>query len=411
MLVVFFQIPGAKSTIKPYYSGEAVSFRSKVIIGTVNTGALELFVLENNIISKVNLIQSSEAKYARFYDLEFNEEFGRLYLYLTNGRYLYKYDASDPYNLSLINKLKDNSWDFFVNITGFRDNIVTVGTNGLKVWNPENQVINSFKVKYTTPDNIRLTNDGNFIYKIYENKFRIIDSSYREIIQETNLQINDEHIRNSYFDDISGAFFVVDDEYLNKVYMDGRTERFKHISNLGYDVHGLNNSEYIYFSDGLGIVKSRKSDLNPSDWRYTQEDGGGNGWAMGLRVVSTRDGDNIILFNGSSIIVYDYNLEPIASYGASEQEYFEAEPPSIQADRYQAFSGQEIYVYGRNFANDEFIEIEFNEEKWQSRTNNEGVFSARITVPEVHYYSTNYDIKATGMTSSLSYSVSFTILE
>jgi len=411
ILVVFFQIPGAKSSLQPYYSGEAINFRGKVIIGTINTGALELFSLENNHISKVNLIQSPELKYPKFYDLAFSEVDNRVYLYLTNGRYLYKYDVSDLHNLKLVNKLKDNSWDFFVNITSFGDKIATIGTNGLKVWNSNNQVINSFKVNYTTPDNIKITENGNFIYKIYENKFRIIDSFYREIAQEVDLQISDEHIRNSYFDDVSGAFFVVDDDYLNKIYLDGRVDKFKHISNLAYDVDALNNSEYLYFSDGVGIVKSRKSDLEPIDWRYTTEDGGGNGWAMGLRVVGTNNGDNIIVFNGSSIVVYDRNLEPIDYYMASEEEYFEAEPATIKADRYQAWTGQEIYIYGQNFANDEFVEIEFNKEKWQARTNNDGIFSARITVPEVHYHNKNHDIKATGMTSSLSYSISFTILE
>lgn len=409
--VAFIQIPGAKTTTQPYYSGEAISFRGDVIIGTVNTGALELFKLENNNISKVNLIQSPESKYPKFYDLAFQKKNGRAYLYLTNGRYLYEYDVSDPRNLRLVDKLKDNSWDFFVNISNFGDKIATVGTNGLKVWNSENKVINSFKVHYTTPDNIRLTNNGNFIYKIYGNKFRIIDSFYREISQELALNISDEHIRNPYFDDATGAFFAVDDDYLNKIYLDGRVEKFKHTSNLAYDVDGLNNSEYIYFSDGVGIVKSRKSDLNPVDWRYTQGDGGGSGWAMGLRVVNTINGDNIIVFNGSSIIAYDHNLDPIASYGASEKEYFEAEPPIIKADRYRAFSGQEIYIYGQNFGNDELIEIEFNGERWQARTNNKGVFSARIIVPEVRYSHKNYDIKATGMTSDLSCSVSFTVLE
>jgi hypothetical protein len=377
----------------------------------VNTGALELFTLENNRISRVNLIKSPEPKYPKFYDLAFHEINRRAYLYLTNGRYLYKYDVSDPHNLKLINKLKDNSWDFFVNITNFGDKIATIGTNGLKIWNSESQLVNSFKVNYTTPDNVKITENGNFIYKVYENKFRIIDSFYREIAGETNLQISDEHIRNSYFDDILGTFFVVDDEYLNKIYLDGRVEKFKHISNLGYDVHALDNDEYIYFSDGVGIVKSRKTDLEPIDWRYTQGDGDGNGWAMGLRVLNTNNGDNIVLFNGSSIIIYDHNLEPIDYYLAQEEQYFEADPPEIKADRYRAWSGEEIYIYGNNFGNDEFIEIEFNKEKWQARTNNKGVFSARITVPEVRYYNKNYDIKATGMTSGLTYSVSFTVLE
>jgi hypothetical protein len=97
----------------PYYSGKAVSYNGTFYVGTTNTGDFELFALSNGQLNKVTDIQSNDQESHAFCDVLFQKADGNLYAYLTNGRYLYKYDISNPLAPVVLMKIKDNSWDWF----------------------------------------------------------------------------------------------------------------------------------------------------------------------------------------------------------------------------------------------------------------------------------------------------------
>jgi len=42
--LIFLFIPGVKSTVKPYYSGDVIFYNNDLFIGTTNTGIFELFI-------------------------------------------------------------------------------------------------------------------------------------------------------------------------------------------------------------------------------------------------------------------------------------------------------------------------------------------------------------------------------
>ncbi|MCK5511136.1 hypothetical protein KAI65_06415 [Candidatus Parcubacteria bacterium] len=408
ILAIFFVIPKAKSDIKPYYTGEAINFQNKIIFGTANMGVLEIFQLENGQIIKKNVIKSDDDKYANFSDLIFNIESNRLYIYATNGRYLYKYDATYLDSLKLIKKIKDNSWDWFYSLSKINNRIVTIGTQGVKLWNYNSDIINSYKIYSTQSENIGVSRNADFIYKIDENRFQVIDGLFRNVVTDARITIKDDHIRRMYNDEINGGIFVVDDSALKRIFFDGSYSEFRHISDYGYDVDGINGREYVYFSDGIGVVKIRKGDMAPVDWVYTSGLGSGNGWAMGLRVVPHIYGEVIIVFNGGNILALDNNLDLIDYHQAQEGEMIMVDPLSLRADKYWGRTGSYVYVYGKGFSFNEEVEVKFLNERYEALTNKDGSFSIRITVPNTK--PGKYDIKTTGLISEKTYSFSYEIV-
>ena len=400
--------PKAESMIQPYFSGEAVNYNGRIYIGTVNTGRFELFNLENNHLVKKNIINPDDAVYNRFIDLALRRQGSRLYAYLTSGRYLYQYNISDPANISLVKKLKDNSGDNFYALSQTDDNLATVGNKGAKLWNENTRVINTFDAHSTFADNISFSRNANYIYKILRDEFSIIDSFYRNIVMDRGINIRDDHVRHIFNDDYEGAIYLVDDYSLKKIYFDGHSVQFNHISNLGYDADGLIGGGYVYFSDGIGIVKIRKSDMAPVDWAYTTELGAGSGWAMGLRVVENTQGQEIVIvFNGSSLLVFDSDLNLIDSYNAGEAIMPAPEPLFLSVDKNRAAPNSLLSLRGNGFGANEEIKIKFAGNNYIAQTDQTGFFKTIITVPEVK--AQNTDIKATGAISGLTYSLSFLI--
>ena len=77
-------------------------------------------------------------------------------------------------------------------------------------------------------------------------------------------------------------------------------------------------NEYLYFSNGLGVVKLNKADMRILDSQVTGGIAGDQGWAMGLKVAANSTGDKVVVFNNSSILVLDDNLNKIAYSRAGE---------------------------------------------------------------------------------------------
>ena len=148
--------------------------------------------------------------------------------------------------------------------------------------------------------------------------------------------------------------------------------------------------------------------MAPVDWAYTTELAAGNGWAMGLRVVENTHGrETVIVFNGSSLLVFDSDLNLIDSYNASEAIMPLPEPLFLSVDKNWAAPNSLLSLRGSGFGANEEIRIKFAGDNYIARTDQAGFFKTIITVPEVK--AQNTDIKAIGMISGLTYSVSFTI--
>lgn len=407
ILAMVTLIPSANSQIRPYVSGDTINYNGRAYVGTTNSGSFELFRLKNNSIFKEFNIDSHDSEFRVFHDLVFNVEDSRLYVYLVNGRDLLKYDITSLNSVRLVKKVKDNSEDYFFGLGHAGDErIYTIGSKGVKVWNDDLLVVSTYRINLDFNRNLAFNSSGSNIYLVDEEKLKVIDAFWRYDIMVQDLFVNEDHNRKPYVDSITGDTFVVDDGYFKKIKPDGNISEFKHISELGYDVAGAQGKDHLYFSDGVGIVKMRKSDLKPLDWEWTTSLGGGNGWAMGLKTVSTDEGEKVVVFNGSSILVMNDNLTVYDYYRAQENEV-EFRPLKMTLSRYRALPKTMITVYGSGFGFNEEMEVTFEGKRYYTYTDPEGNFQTNITVPNISPQDS--DIKATGKISEKTYSVGFRI--
>ncbi|MFH1822312.1 MAG: hypothetical protein ABH830_01275 [Patescibacteria group bacterium] len=409
--VGFLILPDAKSNAKVYYSGEAINFNNKVIFGSTNMNGVEIFALENKKIvrtasfSSYSLLSSTPSDFS---DLIFNVENDSLYVYLVDGRYLHKYDITNPYNPRLVDKVKDNSWDWFIGLTKYSDKVATIGTNGIKVWNSDTQIINSFKFKNNYHYNIKFSASGNFIFNIDKGNLQVINAINREEISTIPIVVNEEHNRSVYNDMVSSQVIVVEDNAVTAFNFNGKEiKSYSHTSDFGYDIDSLANSDYVYFSDGLGVVKLDKNTFKAVDWVFTTNLVIDNGWAMDINVVPQNDGEKIIVFNNSSIIVLDKNLEMLDYYEASEKDVAPVEKLFLAIDKNRGAAGSQISLRGGGFGLNEDLLINFANKKYNIQADNQGRFTKIITVPDVDPVRT--DIKVVGQFSGLHYSVAFDI--
>jgi hypothetical protein len=185
--------PAVQSRTKPYFSGEAINYQNQIYFATTNTGVLELFKVANNRILKINSLNSVDLGRPDFFDLAFNQEGSRLYIYLVNGQYLYKYDISDPGNFVLTNKIKDNSGDQFYGLGKATDEIATIGTKGIKIWNHELLVVNSYKniIKYS--EGFKFSKEANYLINTNEGRLTVIDATFRDNILDVYLDMANDH--------------------------------------------------------------------------------------------------------------------------------------------------------------------------------------------------------------------------
>ncbi|MBU0619470.1 MAG: hypothetical protein V1768_03465 [Patescibacteria group bacterium] len=402
-------ISSSYSRTKPYYSGEVVSFNGKIFIGSVNTGNLELFTLENDKLFKKKVIVPDDLKYTTFYDLQFYENNHNLYVYLTNGRYVYKYLISNPINPQLVKKIKDNSWDWFLKLDMIEDSLVTIGTKGIKIWNSDYQVVNEYKLTdIKNYQNISFSKQGGWTFNIAGDKLEIYNTNNRELLKNINLNVKQDSIRKIFNDNINNLIYAVDDSALTAFNFNGDIiKQFKHISASGYDVAQSEDFNYLYFSDGIGVVKMSKSDLKPVDWIYTTNLGIANSWAMGLKTTVDSKGEKVIIFNNSNILVLDDQLEVVDYYKAEEKDYSPKEALYLGVDRNRAISGSLVALRGGGFGLNESLTITFADKKIIAKTDENGRFVKILTVPYVAPIRT--DIKVVGEQSGLSYSVGFEV--
>ena len=211
---------------------------------------------------------------------------------------------------------------------------------------------------------------------------------------------------------------------------------FDHSGNPGYDVASADN-ENIYFSNGIGVVKLDKTAMVPLDWQYTGGINGDQGWAMGLKVVNSSNGDKVVVFNNSSILVLDSNLKLIAGVRASDTSDVAAasakESLSIKLSTLTSATGTTVELNGTGYYPNEKLTIDFGSSKVSGKADNNGRVKQSLTVPAVSAASQSaavmaqnlaiyhgatttpliaydrVDIKVTGDESGLHYSSAFDI--
>lgn len=413
---ISFAMPG-ETKKKAYYSGKTINYKGKTYIGTTNTGSFELLSLENGELFKKLTISSYDKWSDEFYDLELFEEGGRLYVHLVNGRHLYKYDITNPVVPELIKEIQDNSWDWFVRLKRIDGKLVTIGSKQIKIWNDDYQVINSYDAtdenleNYNHPENITFSEDGGFFISAKKDTVRIYDSNGRKEIAELKIAATDNK-RDMVNDENNSLIYVVDDESLKAINFEGKiVKEFKHTSNVGYNVVESNDANYLYFSDGIGVVKIRKVDFKPVDWAYTTNLSTVPGsWAMGIEPIMVNGKEYLTVFNGSNILLLDQNLNKVDDFEATEEQEGPIEPLYMGLDKDRTPAGSQISVRVGGFLPNETVVLKIGKKiaSYEVQTDNFGRATIIMDVPSSANPQRTY-VKATAKQSGLTYSTSLEI--
>lgn len=410
--ILFSQASKALERVKPYYSGDAIGYNGRLFIASTDMKGVEIFEVRDNKIYLLKKFSSFDAVYSDESDFNgviFKVENGLLYLYLSDGRYIYKYDLKDINNPILLRKIMDNSYDWFTSLGRCGDNLVSRGTKGVKIWNNDLNVIYSNKTTNLESRNIQLEPACEFIFNINSDKIEIFNRFTNYNFPAININSKENHYRKILFDNNNSSFYLVDDSSLKQLDYQGKVlQNFNHISRLGYDVVSSADQKYIYFSDGIGVVKLDKTNLQPVKWVYTTNLGGKNGWAMSMSAVDNGGGEKLIVFNNSNILVLNENLEKIDSYTASETNNSPLEPAVISINKSAASAGEWVSVNGRGFVPLENIKISLAGNFYYTQADNYGQFTYTIKILPVK--SDLYSLTADGVSSKRTFSVGFRII-
>lgn len=418
----FVFISGVRGKASSRINGDVVQYKGVVYLATVNSGAVELHEITNTKITKVATINSvaGNSGCQGFIDAALNIEERGIFLFLTDGKYVYKYDINDSGRPMLFKKSNDSANGRFIGLGKIDNNVYSVSDQGIKVWNDEMDVSYSVNFNNSFAHNIKFSKQGSFIFNIKGDQLEIYDASSQKLISSIDMQVNDSHERNIYNDETDGTIYLVDDQAVKQVDFSGNViKSFKHTSNQGYDIAYTPGDGHLYFSDGIGIVKLRKSDLKPLSWVYTKDFSGPDGWASGLKVVRDGYGEKIVVFDNYNITVLNQDFKKIGSIRLDNNEplCLIGENLSLNLDYNHAVAGSEVALSGRGYGSGENLLIYLNNKKIDSvYADNSGRFLKSIIVPQFNANTPEFrpgrmDIKVLGESSGKSYSINFQIEE
>jgi hypothetical protein len=426
IFLIVLPLRSTESKVKSYYSGDVILYNGHTVVATTNTGKLELFTLSNSgNLERFAELKTFDRRFGTlidFRDVLLNIEEGSLYAYTVDGKVFTKYNISNLSYAQEVTSTENTTWDWFGGVEKINGYVATVGTKGIRLWTANLKVYDEYKI--TTPGNYTFNSteagSNNNIFTISDGEIKVFDRQLRQVVRTVPLQFKwsgDFYKREIYNDPVDNMLYVVDDEALRKISANGEVVKsFYHTGKLGYDVVPSSDGKYIYFSDGIGVVKMQKSDLKVVDFVYTQSLGEGNGWATGLRVLNKPVGDIIVLFNASAIMIFDESLEPmrnvdqkLTTITTNEIETFPviSGPVYLKIDKNRAAPGSMILLSGGGFGADEDLVITFLDTERVIQANKDGAFSVKLTVPSSQ--PKGVDIKVKGQASNIKYSLGFTI--
>lgn len=408
-------INSGNTKVQPYYSGDAINYRGQVIFGTANSGYLEIFKLNGNdveVLVKTKDHNPTFNSYNDYSDVKFVTENGSLYVYATSQYTVFKYDFSELNSLKLVSKVKNTYWEWYNQIEKLGDSLVLVSDKGVKVINKDLDVIDSYSFTGVESYSIVSNGDNNKILGIGDSKINIFDRSSRKVSKEIALNFtSDGNNHKAYLDTLNNNIYAIDDYYAKK--FDATTGEllasYRHLDTAGYDMESSAGNDYVYFSNGLGVVKMNKADFTVADSVETSMIAGPQGWAMGLKLVNTDEGDVLVVFNNSNIVLLNSKLAKIASVKSVETtDEQPLEKLALNIDHTSATVGGTVNLIGVGFWANDKLQILVGETEIKTITaDKNGRFDASLVIPEVKKQ--KQDIKVNGLNSGLTYSISFEV--
>jgi hypothetical protein len=406
-----------RSNSLSYYNGDAVNYQGNLFVATANTGAAEIFKLNGHQLQRIFDFKPYNGAYAingDFSSIVLNVENSHLFAYATNAYTLYKYDLSDLQNPILVDKRTNTYYEWYSRVAKFGGHIVTISKNNITIWNGDMQAINSVKLgPIDNLNNIAFDNTGRFIYYIQDGKINIYDIEARQLIGQTAVlnfyKNNDNH---QLAPDMSNNQLVAIDNYFLKKY-DGQGNLLTDVHNPGSGAGAAlipDNGTNYYFSTGDTIIRSNQETLKINKTVNPYALGGADSWAMDLQYVDNGGQDWLVVFDNSNILVLDKNLNKVAQAALTERsdnQQTATENLWLRVDHMAGAAGATVNVTGGGYWPNEKLQFNLANTNTLGQADNQGRFNQAIVIPTTTIG--GHDIKVSGLNSSSTYSISFTV--
>lgn len=407
--------PSAKTSYVAYYSGDAITYKNKIIIATTDSGALEIYRQDGKNLERTARLKAEATAWGdEFSSVKLDYSANRLLAYATAGFSLYQYDLSNPEQPNLLQKKTNTYFEWYQRVDKLGSHLVTSSEKGVKVWRVDGElfdVIDSYPVIVSNGLSIRFDAAGRYIISVGEdNLVRVYDTTKRAEISRFPVNYrNESDQKRLQFDSLNNEILIFDDFYLKRFSLAGDLLTYHPNSSFnGYSVEASGNPNYVYAANGESIMRLSKKNFRDG-LKISAGNLNRNGWGMGLKYLNVGGQERLIVFNGGGIVVLNSTLEKIAAINASEV----AENPkakealSLNSESYSASSGAKFNLRGTGFFPNEELIIKFANENSLINADSNGRFSTILTVPTLSNRLT--DIKVSGQDSNLTYSTSFEI--
>lgn len=408
-----------RTNYKTYYSGDAVDYKGNLIVASTDSGSLEVFKLNGSSLDRVSKFKAPNSpldKTNDFSSVKLNIEDGRLFAYATSAYTLYKYDLSNLNRPVIFSKQKNSYYEWYKRVDKFGPYMATISDKSVKLWKIDPNtldVIDSFKIENDLAGSVRFDASGRYITSINkDNQVRVFDVKTRAVLATFPVNYREgQSLRKSYIDPVSKDIYVFDDYFLKRFDLSGRLiVSYPNSSNNGYSVEPSGNYNYIYATNGDSIMKLSREDLKEG-LKISASKLNTNGYAIDIKYVNINNSDHLVVFNGGGIAVLNSSLKKIASVQASEiSDLMESKEVLVLAlDHYLANPGAAVVLSGAGYFPNEDLLINFGGSITKLKADRNGRFSQAIVVPDAN--GSTIDAKVDGLTSRLTYSISFTVVK
>lgn len=390
----YFTAPGAESEEqKEYRQGQIIFIGGENYLIASNKSFVEIL----KITSDDKLVQVSEVRgmdqvrdlYAYYYE-------NNAYLIVASTRYMWKYDISNPLFPKVLLQRDLYEWHnwgltegrgtvgsiYF--LTGNNDYIFALGANGVRGFGKDNLL--HFRI-YTKEKSYGIAVDNDNILVLMDGKAQLFDIETGEMVREyLNMENVQPETRRPYIDYLGNVYSLVDNGlakisgFSEKRYYSPTEPGIK----FSYAVKALPNGK-TYYANGYGLAGFDK-DLKKLGFLFSANGYkyGTGSWAVSLDAAEVKQGSRVALFNKSSILWLDENMNVLyqykytPAYSASAQISTELK---ITASRYSGSPNTPVTLSLYGFWPNETVKVDFGSNSYNVNVDNFGYGQAEMTVP------------------------------
>lgn len=348
-----------------------------------------------------------------------HKENGQSYLFVSTGGHIYKINVSNPYAPFIEIDRYVYEWRRWrakigwVQHMAVTDDFLFVGSkDGVKAMGTDNLIVEK---EYTVFPAYGVAANDEKMVMVTEGKAMVFDANTTEKIAEYEVKNSENSSKNPAIDSV-GNIYIPSDNSLIKVNKHGDiiSQYFNPVPEGRYSSYSADvlRGEEIYYVNGYGVT-SLNEDLKKNKFFFSANgyEYGPNSWAINV----SADRDKVLVFNKTSIILLNDNLDFLSQYTYSpkynKQTYGELK---MTADKYFGGVGETVRVKVYGFWPNEEVKLEFGEKTFKTeasivnvKVNSLGAGVAEIIVPESERGVIT--LKAEGLNSDLKYEISFKV--